>query len=121
MLGVNCDFILHNPCYSAFKLADRDTILAVLQTGIGLAGLLLIFSGFLVSKESFYETRRGDRYKWLAISTLIPILGALALSWLSIDALQGGQWAQQHLLTLLKVQLFATGIFAIIGLVSVAF
>jgi hypothetical protein len=101
-------------------LVDRDTILAVLQTGIGLAGLLLIFSGFLVSKADSYGTRRGDKYKWLAIGTLVPVLGALALSWLSIDALQGGRWAQYHLVTVLRIQLAVTGVFAIIGLISVA-
>jgi hypothetical protein len=101
-------------------LADRDTILAVLQTGIGLAGLLLIFSGFLVSKAASYETRRGDKYKLFAKSTLIPVLGALALSWISVDALQGDVWSQYHLITILKIQLGITAAFAIIGLISVA-
>jgi hypothetical protein len=101
-------------------LTDKDTILAVFQAGIALAGLLLVFSGFLVSKAATYETKRGDKYKRLAISTLIPVLGAMVLSWLSIDALEGNQWIQYHLLAYLKSELALTGGFAIIGLISVA-
>jgi hypothetical protein len=101
-------------------MADRDTILAVLQTGIGLAGLLLIFSGFLASKGTSYGTRRGDKYSWLSMSTLIPVISALALSWISIDAIEGNQWSQYHLLTALKIQLGITAFFAIIGLWAVA-
>ena len=42
-------------------MQERDTILAVLSSAIALAGLLLIFSGFLFSKVSSFETRRGAR------------------------------------------------------------
>jgi hypothetical protein len=101
-------------------VTEQDTILAVLQSSIGLAGLLLIFAGFLVTKAESYESRRGDKYKYLAISTLIPTLCAITLSWISIDALQGDKWAQYHMLTLLKIQLGITGGFAIIGLFAVA-
>lgn len=101
-------------------MADRDTILAVFQAGIALAGLLLIFSGFLVSKAAGYETNRGKKYKNLALVTLIPVLGALLLSWLSVDAAEGNRWLQYHLLTGLKIELAVTAIFAIIGLKSVA-
>jgi hypothetical protein len=99
---------------------NTDSILAVLQSGIGLAGLLLIFSGFLVAKADTYETRRGEKYKRLALWTLLPVLSAIGISWISIDALQGNCWSQYHLFTLLKIELAITGAFAIIGLKSVA-
>jgi hypothetical protein len=94
---------------------ERDTILAVLSSGIGLAGLLLIFSGFLIAKASSYDTRRGDTYKRLAKATLIPILAAIALSWMSLMALEGNRWALYHLLTGVKITLLLTALFAIIG------
>lgn len=101
-------------------MANQDTILAVLQAGIALAGLLLVFSGFLVSKADTYETRRGKKYKFLALATLLPVLGALALSWLGVDAAEGSRWARYYLLTGLKIELALTAVFAIIGVRSVA-
>jgi hypothetical protein len=102
-------------------MLSEGIILAVLSTGVGLAGLLLIFSGFLVSKAaSFSSTSRADKYKWLALSTIIPILFALLLSWMSIDALEGVKWAHYYLLTVLKIELVLTALFSIIGLWAVA-
>jgi hypothetical protein len=83
---------------------------------MALAGILLVFAGFLIAKGDSFKTRLGDKYKWLAFSALIPVLIAIALSWLSIDALEGCQWAMYHLLTVLKIQLAFTALYAIIGL-----
>jgi hypothetical protein len=101
-------------------LPDTDTILAILSSGIALAGLLLIFSGFLFAKAASFETRRGDKFRLFAKATLIPVLSALALSWLSVEALGGNQWALSHLLTCLKIVLGMTGAFAIIGVLASA-
>jgi hypothetical protein len=98
-------------------LPDHDTILAVLSSGIALAGLLLVFSGFLFTKAASFETKRGDRYRWFARATLVPVLSALALTWMSINALDGDQWAAYHLLTCLKIVLGVTAAFAIIGVI----
>ena len=92
--------------------------MAVLQSGIGLAGLLLIFSGALLTKASSFESRRGDKYRYLAVITLVPVLAAIALSWLSIYALRGNIWAQYHLLTALEITLGLTAVFAIIALIA---
>jgi hypothetical protein len=97
---------------------ERDTILATLSSGIALAGLLLIFSGFLFSKAASFETRRGEKFKALAKLTLIPVLTALALTWISILALEGDQWASLHLITFLKVTIGITAIFAIVGILA---
>jgi len=107
-----------NPCYSQVTLQDRDIILAVLQSGIALAGLLLIFAGALLTKAATFETRRGDKYKTLAAITLVPVLAAIGLSWVSIYALRGNTWAQYHLLTGLEITLGLTAVFAIIALAA---
>jgi hypothetical protein len=104
--------------YSTLALPERDTILAVLSSAIALAGLLLIFSGFLFAKAASFETKRGDKYRWFGRATLIPVIASLALSWLSIDALDGNQWALAHLLTGLKLILVLTAAFAIIGVMA---
>ena len=99
-------------------MPDRDVILAVLQSGIALAGLLLIFAGFLLSKAgTTYNTRKGDIYKYLAWSTGLPVLVALAESWISIKAIEGSQWAGFFLLTGLRITIAFTAVFAIIGVI----
>jgi hypothetical protein len=99
-------------------LPEHDTILAVLSSAIGLAGLLLIFSGFLFTKAASFETDRGDKFKVLAKATLVPILATLALAWICIMALQGNSWACVHLEFLLKMTLGLTGLFAVVGILA---
>jgi hypothetical protein len=42
---------------------EKDVILAALGSDIAIAGLVLIFSGFLATKaESFDGSRSGDKY-----------------------------------------------------------
>lgn len=99
-------------------MLERDTVLAVFSSGIALAGLLLIFSGFLFAKAASYETKRGNKYRWFACATLLPVIAALALSWMSLSALEGNIWASAHLLAGTKVLLALTGLFAIIGVAA---
>jgi len=96
-------------------MVDKDVILAVLQSGIALAGLLLIFSTFLFAKANSYSSARGDKYKLLAKATLLPVLISLALSWVCVDALQGAAWAKDNLLLFVRITLAATAVFAVVG------
>jgi hypothetical protein len=96
-------------------MPTEGTILAVLQSGIALAGLLLIFSGYLFGRANSYAGRRGDIFKLYAKLTLIPIIMALALSWFSIDALEGAKWAAANLMLMMKVTLGATALVAFAG------
>ena len=99
-------------------MAEHDTILAVLSSGIALAGLLLIFSTFLFTKAASYESRRGDKFKYVAQLTVVPVLACLALAWVSPMALEGNHWASLHLVTLLKATLGITAVFAIVGILA---
>jgi hypothetical protein len=99
-------------------VAKNDTILAVLSSGIALAGLLLVFSGFLFAKAASFDSKRGDKFKALAKLTLIPVLASLALAWISSMALDGNAWAGLYLIILLRVTLCITAIFAIVGILG---
>jgi hypothetical protein len=71
---------------------ERDTILAALSIAIALAGLLLIFSGFLFSNASSFETARGDKFRLLAKLTLVLVVVSLALTWIRLIAVEGNPW-----------------------------
>lgn len=99
-------------------MPDREVIIAVFDAGIGLAGILLVFAGFLAAKAESFETKRGDKYRALAKSTLIPILAALLLSWLSLMALEGNASVGYYLLTAVKTVLVITAVFATVGILA---
>jgi uncharacterized membrane protein len=95
---------------------EKDVILAALGSDIAIAGLVLVFSGFLATKaESFEGSRSGDKYNWLAVSGLVPIIFSLVAAWMCVDALQGGAWEADHSLLMLKIVLALTGVYAIIS------
>jgi uncharacterized membrane protein len=103
-------------------MAEKDVILAVLGSDIAIAGLVLVFAGFLVTKaESFEGSRYGDKYNWLAVLGLLPILASLAAAWMCIDALQGSEWESVHTLVALKIVLALTGGYAILSAVVAFF
>jgi uncharacterized membrane protein len=101
---------------------ERDVILAALGSDIAIAGLVLVFAGFLASKaESFEGSKYGDKYNWLAILGLVPIVTSLVAAWMCVDALQGSEWEAAHTLLALKIVLALTGAYAIISAVVAFF
>jgi|KBSMisStandDraft_5_1062788.scaffolds.fasta_scaffold52882_3 hypothetical protein len=99
-------------------MADREVIEAVLGSDIAIAGLVLVFAGFLLTKaESFRGSRAGDVYSWLAVAGLAPIVASLVAAWMCIDGLQGGKWEAEHALLMLKIAIALTGGYAIISAV----
>jgi len=103
-------------------MGEKDVILAVLGNHIAIAGLILIFAGFLLSKAESYEgSRRGDKYNWLAVAGLIPIIAALLSAEICIEALKGWKWGADHALGTLQIVLALTGVYAIISAVLAFF
>ena len=97
-------------------MPGKDVIEAVLGSDIAIAGLVLVFAGFLLTKaESFRGSRSGYVYNWLAVAGLIPIVASLIAAWMCIDALQGGKWEAEHALLMLKIAIVLTGSYAIIS------
>jgi len=41
-------------------------------------------------------SKSGDKYTWLAVAGLLPIVVSLVSAWMCIDALQCGQWEAEH-------------------------
>jgi len=96
-------------------VAEHDTILAVLQSDIGIAALIVVFAGFLLTKSETYSTRLGDKYRVIALFSLLPILVCVASIWISMDAIEGSIWCMNHSLWSLKLVLVFAGIYAIIA------
>jgi hypothetical protein len=98
-------------------VAERDTILAVLQSDIGIAALILVFAGFLLTKGETYQTKRGDKYRVIALLSLLPVVACAVSIWICMDGIEGSPWCAAHSLGSLKVVLVMAGIYAIIATV----
>jgi hypothetical protein len=96
-------------------MADRESALAILGAAIGDAGLLLVFAGFLLIKADSYQTKRGDKFRWIAKAALIPLLAAIACTWIAVDAAQGGSWQGAYLYCSFKIVLAVSAVYAIIA------
>jgi hypothetical protein len=96
-------------------VAERDTILAVLQSDIGIAALILVFAGFLLTKGETYETKLGDKYRVIALLSLLPVIACAVSMWISIDGIEGSAWCAANSLGSLKVVLVMSGMYAIIA------
>jgi hypothetical protein len=70
----------------------KDVILGILGASVSLAGLLLVFVGFVYSHaETFGNIVRRDRYRLVSRFGLVPFTGTLICAWLCIDWLAGDQ------------------------------
>lgn len=98
-------------------MIERDAALAVFGGAIALAGLLLVFIGFLLPGLNQYNANAADRIRWVARCGLVPFVACLTCAWLSIWAVQGGVWSETHLWGVLKLTLAVTAIYAIISTV----
>lgn len=101
-------------------MADKDTALALLQGPIAIAGLVLVFSGFLTSKAADRAgSRSGDKFVLLARLGLVPVLAALFCSGMGIRVLRqdawGYSWSASWLIISFEIVLALTAVYAIIA------
>jgi hypothetical protein len=97
---------------------DNNTILAVLQSEIGLAGLLLVFAGFLLTKTASVASQYKTRFTLISILTLLPFLADLGLAFLCVRILKGNPWGEGHVLCDLEISLVLTALVGICGLIA---
>ena len=96
-------------------MIERDAALAIFGGALALAGLLLVFIGFLLPGLNQYNATAADRIRWIARLGLIPLVACLLCAWMSVWAVQGGIWPGTHLWGVLKLTLVLTAIYAIIS------
>lgn len=101
-------------------MADKDVVLAILQAAIAIAGLVLVYSGFIINKAGSYsDVRKGKKLSRLARGGMIPVLAALFCSFLCLRALLpgrwGSSWASHWIIFVFEIVLALTAGYAIIA------
>lgn len=85
---------------------------AFLGASAALAGLLLVFIGFLYARgEGYANVRRGDLFKNVAKVGVLPFLVTLACASLSAEWFLGSAWAYDWAVWLFRIGLIATEVY----------
>jgi hypothetical protein len=98
---------------------EKDTILAVFGAAVGLAGIVLVFIGFVSAHgEGFQNNTRKKVFKRVAKAGLIPFAVALIAAFLSLSWLEtSSQTSYHYALLSFKVSLICTLLYGIISVV----
>jgi hypothetical protein len=97
----------------------RDTVVAVFGASVGLAGLLLVFVGFIYARgESFTDVRRRDSYRRVARIGVVPFLASLACAWMCIDALVRDPGLANVAVATFRVTLIGAGLYGTLTIVA---
>lgn len=97
-------------------MANENISLGILQAAIALAGLLLIFVGFLLGKADQIDLKsKRTVVRILAVVGLIPFSAALVCAWQSVWSLQGAHGSAMTLFITLKIVLALTFCYAIMA------
>src|SRR5689334_4083673 len=94
----------------------KDVIIAILGSSVGLAGLLLVFVGFVYSKAGSFQTRRGDFYKNVAKAGVAPFSAAIIAAWFCLLWLAGHPWAYGWAFFCFAVSTILTGVYGVVAL-----
>lgn len=85
---------------------------------MGVAGLLLVFCGFLFTKAESFETVRGDKFRLLAKIGVIPLFASFCSAWVCTAVIGGNPWAIAHGFLVFKIALVISAFYSIISLLS---
>jgi hypothetical protein len=101
-------------------MADKDEALAILQAAIAIAGLILVYSGFVLAKGAgLSDVRKQEKFQRLAKWGLVPVIVSLFCALMAVRALLPGRfgsaWSSNWVLFTFEVVLFLTGAYAIIA------
>jgi hypothetical protein len=97
-------------------MADKDVALGILQAAIAIAGLLLVFIGFVLGRADREPLKiPRDKIRRVGIWGLVPFVASLVCSLQSIWAIQGANESAVYLFCTLKIVLALTGIYAIMA------
>ena len=71
----------------------KDIAIGLLGAIVAVAGLLLVFSGFLFTKAESIDSRRGDKFRTIGKLGVIPLIASFVTAWVCLMAVQDNPWA----------------------------
>jgi uncharacterized membrane protein len=93
---------------------QQNVVAVVLQVSVALAGLLLVFVGFVYSRGESFGTKRGDKFKHTARAGVVLFGLLLLCAWLSLNYLNGDVSAYFWAIFLFRSILIITALYAFV-------
>jgi len=103
-------------CCRLTTAVSNGDIIGVMQSILAVGGLLLVFSGFMLSRAKDFQSKRGDKFTVIGKLGLVPLLLICVSTGVCTAALEGNSWALAHVMLLFNWALAFSGIYAIIAL-----
>ncbi len=94
----------------------KDLAVAILGAAVALAGLLLVFVGFVYARGEAMASKRGDRFKHVARAGIAPFLVSLGCAWVCVTFLEGDASALVPAILLFRADLVISAVYAAIVL-----
>ena len=91
---------------------EKDLVAAILEADVALAGLLLVFVGFLFSREGGLIHERGDRFRNVARAVVLPFGLSLWCAWLCVSYLSGDITQARTIVVMFRLDLIVTAVYA---------
>jgi hypothetical protein len=91
---------------------ERDLLVAILETDVALAGLLLVFVGFVYSRGEELSSLRKAKFKNVARAGMIPFGLSLSCAWVCVSYLVGDAALARTAVTLFRLDLIVTAGYA---------
>ena len=95
---------------------EKDAIVAILEGAVSLAGLLLVFVGFVYARGEAMASTRGDRFKHLARAGIAPFGISIWCAWICVSYLQGDLTLFRSAVLLFRADLIGTTLYAFLVL-----
>jgi hypothetical protein len=96
---------------------SKDIAVAILGAVVALAGLLLVFVGFVYTRGESMASKRGDKFKNIARAGIVPFGISLACAWTCVTFLQARGSVDLTLsVFLFRLDLIVSGLYAVIVL-----
>jgi hypothetical protein len=95
---------------------QRDAAIAVIDAASALAGLLLVFVGFVYARgEGLSNVNRGAKFKNAARAGVLLFVAMLVCCWFSLNYIQDGSQADYQIaMFAFRVGLVVTGLYALL-------
>ena len=93
---------------------SKDLAVAIVGASVALAGLLLVFIGFVFSRADALSSRRGDTYRLAARLGLVPFVMALVCAALGVEYLDGSGNLIYAAVLAFRASLLATALYAFV-------
>ena len=91
---------------------EKELVAAILDADVALAGLLLVFVGFVYTRRDELSSERRNRFKNVARTGVLPFGLSLWCAWVCVNYLSGDTALARTVVVMFRTDLIVTALYA---------